>query len=393
MWITQKAISDKHYKKHLFQTKKKILRDKLNSGNNKTKTLYKITKSLTSDTNENTLLTAISPKELTDTSANFFVDKVTKIRSKFQDNENYQIPTRNCKTLLNFQTITEEELIKTIKTMKSTTSSNDLCNTEFILNFAQILAPVWTNIINKSIEEGTVLKCWKEAIVLSVQKNHNLGTDLTNYWQINHLTFFSKLIEKIILNNSGTILKQIIYYQSAYRANHSTEAAILNLCDNILQNMEKNINTAMVALDLSAAFDTVNHRMLLEVLNKYCGIRGLALQWLKLYLTDRQFKVQIEENFSEVKTINFSVPQGSILGPVLFTYYASSLQELFINNNSLSRYADDHSFIKSFSPIDNSILTELELDIKNISEWMYRNHLKMNDAKIEFITYGSQTGL
>ena len=115
----------------------------------------------------------------------------------------------------------------------------------------------------------------------------------------------------------------------------------------------------MVALDLSAAFDTVNHRILLVVLNKYYGIQGLALQWLKSYLTDRQFKVQIEENFSEVKTINFSVPQGSILGPILFTCYASTLQELFTNNNSLFGYADDHSFIKSFSPIDNNIPTEL----------------------------------
>ena len=95
----------------------------------------------------------------------------------------------------------------------------------------------------------------------------------------------------------------------------------------------------------------------------------------------RQFKVQIDENFSEVKTINFSLPQGSILGPILFTCYASTLQELFINNNSLSGYADDHSFIKSFSPIDNNIHMELESDIKHISEWMYQNHLKMNDAK------------
>ena len=173
------------------------------------------------------------------------MDKVNKIRSKFLNNENYQIPTRNCKTLLNFQTITEEELIKTIKTMKSTTSSNDPCHTEFILNFTQMLAPIWTNIKNKSIEEGTVLKCWKEAIVLPVQKNHNLGTDLTNYLPINHITFFSKLMEKIILNQPWNHFKTnnlVPNYQSAYRANHSTETAILNLCDNILQNMKKKHN-------------------------------------------------------------------------------------------------------------------------------------------------------
>ena len=97
------------------------------------------------------------------------------------EEENYKIPTRKCKALLTFQTITEEELFKTIKKMKSTTSSNGPCNTKFILNFSKLLVSVWTNIINKSIEERTILKCWKEVIVMPVQKNQNLGTDLTDY--------------------------------------------------------------------------------------------------------------------------------------------------------------------------------------------------------------------
>ena len=78
-------------------------------------------------------------------------------------------------------------------------------------------------------------------------------------------------------------------YQSAYRMNYSTETVILNLCDNILQNIEKSINTAIVALDLSAAFNTVNHGILLEVPYKYYGIQGLGLQWINSYLTNRQF--------------------------------------------------------------------------------------------------------
>ena len=185
-------------------------------------------------------------------------------------------------------------------------------------------------------------------------------------------------MEKVILNqlwNHFKINKLIPNYQSAYRANHSTETAILNLCDNILQNMGNNINTTMVALDLSAAFDTVNHKILLEALNKYYGIQEVALHWIKSYLANRQFHVQIEDKFSEVKTTDFSVPQGCIPGPILFTYYASTLQELFTSHNSLSEYADDHSFISSFLPIDHKILTELELDIKHISDWMYQNHL------------------
>ena len=98
--------------------------------------------------------------------------------------------------------------------------------------------------------------------------------------------------------------------------------------------------------------------------------------------------MQIEDIFSEAKTIEFSVPQGSILGPILLTCYASTLQELFTSHNSLSGYADDHFFIKSFSPIDYEILTALELDIKHISEQMHQNHLKMNNVKTEFITFG-----
>ena len=306
----QYLIAGKCYKQHLYKIKRKTVRDKLNFGDNKTKTLYKITKSLTSDISENTLPEKNSYKELADIFANFFVNKVTKIWSEFQHEENYNIPNRKYKTLLKFQTITEEELFKIIKKMKSTTSSNDPCNTKFILNFSKLLVPVWTNIKNNSTEEGIVLKCWKEAIVRPVQKNQNLGTDLTNYWPISNLTFFSKLLEKVILNqflnhlNNNNLLPN---YQSAYRANHSTETAILNLCDNILQNMEKNINTAMVALDISVAFNTVNHKILLEVLNKYYGIHGLALKWIESYLTNRQFGVQIEDKFSEVKTIDLSV--------------------------------------------------------------------------------------
>ena len=195
----QYLLADKCYKRHLYQSKNKILRDKLSSDKNKTKTLYKITKILTPDTGENNFPESTSNRELAVIFADFFVDKVTKIKSGFQNNDNYNQPTRTCTSLLYFQTITQEELIKTIKIMKSTTSPNDPCNTNFILNFSEILVPVWTNIKNKSIEEGMVLKCWKEAIVHPVQKNHDLGTNLTNHRPISNLTFFSNVIEK---NNS-----------------------------------------------------------------------------------------------------------------------------------------------------------------------------------------------
>ena len=253
-----------------------------------------------------------------------------------------------------------------------------------------ILVPVWIKIINQSLSQGSILQNWKEAITLPIQTNHKLGTELTNCSPINNLTFFTKLIENIILNqlwDHFRINKLTPSYQSTYRANHSPETAIPNICDNILNSMENNINTTMVALDLSAALHTVNHKIPFEVLNKYFGIQGIALKWIKSYLTNRQFHVQIEDQFSNFKTIDFLVPQGSILGPIFLTCYASTLQELFTNHSSLSGYEDDHSFTKVFKPIDHKILTELELDIKYISDWMHQNHLKMNNGKTEFITF------
>ena len=135
------------------------MRDQLSSGKNKSKTLYEITKTLTKDIKENIFPSSSWNKELADIFTNFFVEKVNKIRSKFQHDETDNIPIRNCNTVSNFQTITEEELFKTIKAMNSTTSSNDPCITKFILGFSQILVPVWIKIINKSILEGTVLQC------------------------------------------------------------------------------------------------------------------------------------------------------------------------------------------------------------------------------------------
>ena len=180
--------------------KKEISEGSIKLRKNKTKTLHKITKTLTTDIRENTFPSSSSNKELADIFANFFVEKVNKSGSQFQHDKIYNIPTRNYNTLSYFQTITEEKIFNTIKSMNSTTSSNDPCNTKFILNFSPILVPVWTKIINKPIVEGTVLKCCKEAIILPIQKNHKLGMDLTNYQPISNLTLFSKLLEKVILN-------------------------------------------------------------------------------------------------------------------------------------------------------------------------------------------------
>ena len=138
----------------------------------------------------------------------------------------------------------------------------------------------------------------------------------------------------------------------------STETAILNICDSIWTSIENKKLTSIICLDLSAAFDTVNYSILLEVMENYVGITNTALNWISSYLKNRKFLVDIDGFSSNTKNINFSVPQGSILGPTLFNCYVSTLMEIIpeTEDNFVSGYADDHALINSFYPENRDFL-------------------------------------
>ena len=154
-------------------------------------------------------------------------------------------------------------------------------------------------------------------------------------------------------------------------------------------------NQKWTSVDLSAAFDTVNHKILLDVLKSYFGITEQALAWISSYLSNRKFQVQIGHFTSKIVTINFSVPQGSILGPIMFNCYASTLMEIIpeSNNSLLSGYVDDHAIVNSFNPDNKKIKQKIENDIRKIKTWMEEYQLKMNDAKTEFIILGTSNNL
>ena len=139
----------------------------------------------------------------------------------------------------------------------------------------------------------------------------------------------------------------------------------------------------------------VNHTVLLEVLNCYFGITEHALSWISSYLSSRRFQVQVGHLTSKTVEIDFSVPQGSILGPILFNCYASTLMEIIPERKDsfLSGYADDHTINHSFNLDDNNIYEIIENDIGKIKTWMEDNQLKMNDAKTEFIVIGTSGSL
>jgi hypothetical protein len=146
--------------------------------------------------------------------------------------------------------------------------------------------------------------------------------------------------------------------------------------------------TVVIALDLSAAFDTVDHSILSNVLQTTFGVSDSALEWFKTYLSPRTVEVHINSSKSEPRNLEFSVPQGSICGPVLYTVYASTLQH-FIKDYGilLLGYADDHSAYDSFHP---KSIEEEQAVLVDINNWMNLNRLKLNPSKKVFILFGSQ---
>ena len=162
--------------------------------------------------------------------------------------------------------------------------------------------------------------------------------------------------------------------------------------------MERKKVTALTAIDLLAAFDMVDHDILISVLWTKFGVKGKALDWYKSYLNDRTCKVNVGKEYSTPRKLLFSVPQGSCAGPILYLAYSSTFREVIQDNTiSLHDFADYHALDKDFDPVkpneESEAMQLLMLSTSNIKTWMDQNHLQMNSSKTEFILTGSKQRL
>ena len=178
-------------------------------------------------------------------------------------------------------------------------------------------------------------------------------------------------------------------FQSAYKKYHSTETALLRVFNDILCDLDNRKMTLLALLDLSAAFDTLDHAILLKRLELSFGIKGSALSWFKSYLATRSQSVQIGKTISDSVSLNYGVPQGSVLGPILFTLYTTPLSEIFSKYHmNYHLYADDSQLYTAsdFSMLDNT-LRQTESCIMDTKLFMDSNKLKLNNDKTELIVF------
>ena len=218
---------------------------------------------------------------------------------------------------------------------------------------------------------------------------------------ISNLQFVSKLVERAAADQlQSYLVKNNLFptLQSAYRPNHSTETALLKIKNDILMNMDKQHATLLILLDLSAAFDTVDHQILLNRLRTEFGVSGKVLDWFASHLSNRSQKVTVDGVLSDWFGIDFGVPQGSCLGPLLFVIYSSKLFNI-VNKHlpNVHAYADDTQLYLAFKPGNHAnktaAVSSIKSCIRDLQNWMLIDKLKLNPDKTEFLILGTRQQL
>jgi hypothetical protein len=243
-------------------------------------------------------------------------------------------------------------------------------------------------IINKSFAEGVFPISLKNSMVQPLLKKDNLDKELMkNYHPVSNLSFLSKVLESVMLSQLWLHLDScnaISKFQSAYQKHHSTETALCRIYSDLVQNVCDGYSSVMVMLDLSAAFDTIDHDILLDDLRK-SGVSGAAISLLRSYLNGRSQSVIIGESQSESFNLLHGVPQGSVLGPILFIVYTASLSKLIdAHNIGYHMYSDDTQLYLRLTNVERS-KCDLSSLLSDIKLWMTQRKLMLNEAKTDLI--------
>lgn len=246
--------------------------------------------------------------------------------------------------------------------------------------------------LNKSLSSPVFPAIWKKGKVVPIFKSGD-RTCASNFRPITILPVLSKILEKAVCRQLFTFLKVnnlLAPEQFGFRPNLSTEVALAHLTENILNNMDNGFITGAVFLELSKTFDTVDHQILLKKL--HClGLNKNSMDWFKSYLSDREQVTSIGNCFSSPRPVTVGVPQGSILGPLLFIIYVNDLPQC-LEYCKIILYADD-TLIYYSAKSTQDVQTFLKEDLESASLWLQSYLLTLNCSKTRFLLFGSKRRL
>uniref|UniRef100_A0A3Q3K2M1 Reverse transcriptase domain-containing protein n=1 Tax=Monopterus albus TaxID=43700 RepID=A0A3Q3K2M1_MONAL len=294
-----------------------------------------------------------------------------------------------------FSPIDLSELTSTIASSKSSTWLLDPIPTRLLKDIFPLINTSILDLINLPLLTGYVPQAFKLAVIKPLLKKPTLDPGvLANYRPISNLPFISKILEKAVAKQLCDHLhKNDLFedFQSGFRVHHSTETALVKVTNDLLLASDKGLVSILVLLDLSAAFDTIDHSILLQRLEHVIGIKGTALNWFKSYLSERFQFVHVNDECSTQTEVSHGIPQGSVLGPILFTLYMLPLGNIIRKHNiNFHCYADDTQLYLSMKPNESGQLVKLQACLKDIKAWMTCNFLLLNSDKTEVIVLGPE---
>ena len=333
--------------------------------------------------------------ELANRFNNFYTDKVSKLRSKITPVDHTPRINNNFSgTVLNsFRPTTESELREILKKSGIKTSFHDKLPANILKQVIEELLPHLCAIINKSLLTGSC-DGMKESTIVPLLKKAGLDPEiLKNYRPVADLVFLSKLSERVVekqMSEHMSMNNLHSKHQHGYKIYHSTETLIVCIVNDILIAFDNQNGVILLLIDLSAAFDTVDIDKLVHILESEIGIQGLALKWLESFLRGRKQRVLIGQSLFDSHEVQFGVPQGSVLGPILFNIYIRSLFDVIkVCGFSTSGYADDNNAHQSFALHFQYDLVNVQLPnlMSQIKHWMDEHFLKINPDKTEIIAF------
>jgi len=281
----------------------------------------------------------------------------------------------------------KEEVVKLLLSIDPTKSPDIYGISPKIINSASIpLAPILTEIVNSSFENGIFPQLLKNACVSPIFKGGS-RMEISNYRPVSILPILSKIIEKLMHERLTKFVmdNNIIYeHQFGFQKDKSTTLAVMDMTEKIIRSFEKKDFACNIFLDFAKAFDTINHEILASKL-EYYGIRGVAKDWFISYLSNRYQSVKIEQSISSKMPITCGVPQGSILGPLLFLIYINDIKQ---SSDKLMffLFADDTSTYISGNDL-KVIETICNEELEKVSEWLRANKLSLNVSKSNMVLF------
>ena len=334
------------------------------------------------------------PGKLAKSFNDYFAGIVRDLKSVHSFKGNFRkFIKKRTNNMFNFTQVSENDVTDIINNIPSNKATGlDGISARIVKMAAPYISLPLTHIINLSLCTGSIPQDWKCAKIVPVFKK-GCRTERANYRPISVLPVLSKVIERIVHKQTMDYLcRNLLLFskQSGFRKSHSTTTALLNLTEDLLNGMDKGLVTGFVALDLKRAFDTVDHGILIEKLRMY-GFNEASVLWFMNYLRGRTQCTCVNGSLSPLSEVEFGVPQGSILGPMLFLLFINDISES-VKHCQLSLYANDTClYVSSLDPYH--IEKCINQDLKTIASWLSANNLILNASKTEYIMIGSRKKL